>query len=59
MISTEALLEFKKVWLEVYGVELSDEEATALATNLLNAFAVVYRGSKREWLDQAESSVPP
>ncbi|MBI3046444.1 MAG: hypothetical protein HYY86_02850 [Candidatus Harrisonbacteria bacterium] len=51
MISNEALKEFKKIWLEEKGTEISDAEAMDEASNLLTLFNAVYRPVKKEWLE--------
>jgi hypothetical protein len=50
MISSAALQEFKVLWREEFGSEISDEQATEIATNLLTAFNHSYRPVKKEWL---------
>jgi len=42
MLPKEAIEEFKKLYLKHYAVELSDEEATYRANNLVALFAAVY-----------------
>lgn len=51
MISEAALQEFKKIWLEEYGEEISDEKAAELGINLLTLFDHIYRPVKKSWLD--------
>ena len=43
MISSLALQEFKKIWLEEFGEEISDEKAAELGINLLTLFDAIYR----------------
>jgi hypothetical protein len=50
MISETALQEFKALWREEFGKEISDEQATELAINLLTAFNHTYRPVRKEWL---------
>ena len=50
MISETALQEFKKIWLEEFGEEISDEKATELGINLLTLFDHIYRPVKKSWL---------
>jgi hypothetical protein len=52
MLSEEALQEFKKIYLEEYGEEISDERATELGINLLTMFDNIYRPVKREWVKE-------
>lgn len=54
MISKEALEEFKKIWREEKGTEISDEEAMEEATALLTIMNVTYRPIKKEWLKEFE-----
>lgn len=41
--SAEEIQEFKALYFKVYGIELSNAEATAKATKLLNLFEVIWR----------------
>ena len=50
MLSEAALQEFKKIWLEETGEEISDERATELGINLLTLFHHIYRPVKKDWL---------
>lgn len=50
MISETALQEFKKLYAEEFGEEVSDEEAIKLSTNLLTLFNYIYRPVKKDWL---------
>jgi len=52
MISQAALQEFKKIWAEEFGEEISDERATELGINLLMLFNYIYRPIKKEWLEE-------
>jgi hypothetical protein len=54
MISDEALLEFKQIWVDEFGEEISDEVATEEAINLLTMFDAVYRPIKQEWITEYE-----
>lgn len=51
MISETALQEFKKLHLEEFGEEVSDEQAMELGTNLLTLFDHIYRPVKKSWLE--------
>jgi len=42
MLPKEAIEEFKKLYTKNYGIELSDEEATRRANNLVALYAAVY-----------------
>lgn len=54
MISKEALEDFKKVWREEKGTEISDEDAMEEAIALLTLMNVVYRPIKKSWLEEFE-----
>jgi len=42
MLPKEAIEEFKKLYKDRFGVELSDEEASRRANNLVNLYKAVY-----------------
>ncbi len=42
MLPKEAIEEYKKLYAKNYGVELSDEEATRRANNLVALYMAVY-----------------
>ena len=52
MLSDKALQEFKEIWLEEIGEEISDERATELGINLLTLFQNIYRPVKKEWAER-------
>ena len=52
MLSNKSLEEFKKIWREQFGEEISDEKATEEAINLLTLMDAVYRPIKKEWLKE-------
>ena len=54
MISKEALEEFKKIWREEQGAEISDEEAMEEAVSLLTMFNAIYRPIKKKWFENCE-----
>jgi len=54
MISDKALKEFKEIWKEEYGQEISDERAVELGLNLLTLFDKIYRPLKKEWVKEFE-----
>ena len=39
----DAVVEFKKIFVETYAEELKDDDAYELARNLLNIYRIVYR----------------
>lgn len=43
MVSNEALAEFKRIWKDEYGTDISDAEAMPKAVALLALFDLVYR----------------
>lgn len=43
MLPTEAVNEFKQIYLEEFGKELSLEEATEKATSVFNLFSVLLK----------------
>ena len=54
MLSNNALQAFKKIYLEEFGEEIDDTEATAMAVNLLTLFDYIYRPLKKEWFTEEE-----
>ena len=50
MISEIALQGFKKIWLEEFGEEISDDKAAELGINLLTLFNAIYRPVPKSWL---------
>ena len=47
MITNESIAIFKKLFLQEYGVELSEAETYERASNLVNLYRVVYLPSKK------------
>ena len=54
MISDKAIQEFKKIWKEQFGEDISDEKAMDEGTALLTLMNVVYRPIKKEWLNDLD-----
>ena len=54
MLSKQALEEFKKIWREEKGEDISDAEATDEAINLLTMMNAIYRPIKKEWVEELE-----
>jgi len=52
MLSQKALDEFKTIWREQFGEDISDEKATEEGINLLTMFNAIYRPIKKEWADE-------
>lgn len=48
MLSKAAILDFKKLYAEEYGVDISDAEALELGVNLLNLMNHIYKPIKAE-----------
>lgn len=42
MLPQKAIQEFKIIYLKIFGVELSDEEATKKANNFVDLYKAVY-----------------
>ena len=53
MLPKEAIKEFKKLYAKHYGAELSDEEASRRANNLVALFAAVY-GDNSNMIDRSK-----
>ncbi len=58
MISKEALEEYKAIYKEEFGEDVSDEDALKQAINLLSMMNVIYRPLKKEWLREPQSTLP-
>ena len=54
MVSEKALQEFKMVWREEFGEDISDEKALEEATALLTMFDAIYRPIRKEWVEDYE-----
>lgn len=52
MLSEQALTDFKRIYADEYGEDISDEYALELAVNLLGLFNQVYRPLKTEWVQE-------
>jgi len=51
MLSEVSLQEFKKIYLEEFGENISDERALELGSSILSLFDKIYRPVKKEWSD--------
>ena len=49
MLSETALQDFKRIYKEEYGKDISDKEALELGVNLLTLFNHIYKPIKKEW----------
>lgn len=47
MLPREAIIEFKKIYVSVYGVQIDDAEAERRANNLVGFYSEVYGGNPR------------
>jgi hypothetical protein len=54
MISDQALQEFKMIWRDETGLEITDKEALDAAVALLHLFDVIYRPIPKGWSDKYE-----
>ena len=54
MISEQALQEFKTIWRDETGLEITDKEALDAAVALLHLFDVIYRPIPKVWSDEYE-----
>jgi hypothetical protein len=57
MISSKALEDFKAIWFEEFGNEISDELAIGEAVNLLTMFDAVYRPLKKGWVSDSDTEI--
>ena len=48
MLLKEAIEEFKRIYKKEFGVEISDEEASFRANNLVNLYKAVYGDSSNK-----------
>jgi hypothetical protein len=54
MVSEQALKEFKMIWLEEFGEEITDKKALEEAVALLTMFDAIYRPIRKEWVEERE-----
>ena len=47
MVNNEIRDKFKKLYLEKFGIELTDEEATLMSTDLVNLVKVLLRNTHK------------
>ena len=63
MISREALIEFKEIWLQETGEKIDDAKALTEATRLLVFMNAIYRPLKKEWVvdgnENNYANIPP
>lgn len=57
MISAKALQDFKQIWKEEKGEEISDELAMEEAVNLLTLYNAIYRPIKKEWSQEYDNDI--
>jgi hypothetical protein len=51
MISKEALEDFKRIWKEEFGEDISDQKALESGIALLTLMNIVYRPIPKSWLE--------
>ena len=56
MVSEKALREFKNIWKEEFGEDISDEKALEEATALLTMFDAIYKPIRKEWVEEYENN---
>jgi hypothetical protein len=54
MISEKALKEFKEIWKEEYGEEITNKYALDRAINVLTFFKNIYRPIEKNWLEKGK-----
>ena len=54
MVSKEALEEYKRIYKDQFGKDISDEKALDQAIKLLTLVDMVYRPIKKDWLKEFE-----
>lgn len=54
MISEKALEEYKALYKEEFGEEISNEKAMDEAVSLLTMFDAIYRPVKKSWLKEID-----
>jgi hypothetical protein len=59
MVSEKALQEFKNIWREEFGEDISDEKALEEATALLTMFDAIYRPIPKAWSDEYDKNHQP
>jgi hypothetical protein len=59
MISDQALQEFKMIWRQETGQEITDKEALDAAVALLGVFDAIYRPIPKEWSDEYDKNIKP
>ena len=47
MFSKKQIQEFKKIYFEKFGEKVSDREALALATSLINLYKTIYKPNEK------------
>ena len=58
MLSKQTLENFKQIWREEFGEEISDEFAMEQAIKLLTLFGVIYHPLKKEWIEEDNGKHP-
>lgn len=55
MISDQALQEFKMIWKDETGQDMTDKEALDAAVALLHLFDMIYRPIPKSWSDEYDN----
>ena len=58
MISDQALQEFKMIWKDETGQDMTDKEALDAAVALLHFFDAIYRPIPKLWSDRIRKPTP-
>lgn len=58
MVSQELLEKFKMIYKEEFNIELTDEEATKMATDLLNVMRVITQPVPKSELEETYQDQP-
>jgi hypothetical protein len=54
-MTDQALADFKKLWKDEFGEDLTDAIALEEATAIVTLFSTIYRPIKKEWLDDIDN----
>lgn len=52
MLPKEAILEYQRIYRELYRRDITFDDALKQATELLNIFKAVYKPIKSEWIKE-------
>lgn len=54
MLSPKAITDFKRIYLEESGVDVTDPGADEMGVHLLNIFSTVYRPIQKDWEEMVQ-----